>query len=121
MPMREHLGEFEQLLLFALLVVDEEGAYGIPIRRAIEQRTGRVVSAGAVYTALERLARRGFVTSRFGEAVPARGGRRKKYYELTPAGALALSRSYETLWRMADGLRPKLARLVEQEAGTQSP
>lgn len=120
MPMREHLGEFEQLLLFALLVVDEE-AYGVPIRRAIEQRTGRVVSAGAVYTALERLMRRGFVTSRFGEAAPARGGRRKKYYELTPAGALALSRSYETLWRMADGLRPKLARLVEQEAGTPSP
>ena len=70
--MRTYLGEFEQLLLFALLRLDEP-AYGVTIRREIERRTGRKPSPGAVYTALERLERRGLVTSWLGSS--RRGGR----------------------------------------------
>ena len=111
--MSKHLGEFEQLLMFALLEL-EAGAHGVSIRRAIEERTGRQVSPGAVYTALERLETRGFVTSRVGETTPARGGRRRKYYDLEPEGAEALKRSYDTLANMAQGLESKLAGFAAQ-------
>lgn len=107
--MKQRLGEFEQLLLFALLHLGDE-AYGVAIRQAVEERTGRTVSAGAVYVAMERLSEQGLVTSRFGETTPQRGGRRKKYYRLEPAGAEALQRSYETLTRMAAGLGEKLSQ-----------
>ncbi len=106
--MTRHLGEFEQLLMFALLELEED-AHGVAIRRAIETKTGRVVSPGAIYTALERLAGRGLVTAEIGGSAPARGGRRRKLYRLEPAGARALQRSFTTLNRMAEGLAPKLA------------
>jgi len=114
--MRQHLGEFEQLLLFALLDLGE-GAHGVSIRRAIEEKTGRLVSPGAVYTALERLASRGFVAARIGETTPARGGRRRKLYRLEPAGVEALQRSFTTLRKMARGLEPKLADLAGPSEG----
>ena len=65
-----------------------------------------------VYVALERLATRGLVSSRFGEATPQRGGRRKKFYRLEPAGVTGLNRSYQTLTKMAAGLGTKLAQLA---------
>ena len=111
----QHLGEFEQLILFALVEIDAE-AYGVTIRHVIGQRTGREVSAGAVYVALERMVGRGLVTSRFGDSTPQRGGRRKKYYLLEPAGAAALQRSFDTLNKMASGLGPKLERLQTRTA-----
>ena len=109
--MSRHLGEFEQLLMFALLELETD-AHGVTLRRAIADRTGRQVSPGAVYTAMERLESRGFVVSRVGDATPARGGRRRKYYDLEPEGAEALQRSYETLTRMADGLESRLSSLA---------
>lgn len=109
--MGDHLGEFEQLILFALVRIGE-GAYGVSIRQEIEGRVDRTVSAGAVYTALERLERRGYVSSWVGDPTPRRGGRRKRFYGITGAGAQSLSRSHQTLKRMADGLAPKLADLV---------
>ena len=105
--MGDSLGEFEQLILFALLRLGED-AYGVTIRQEIEKRTGRNVSSGAIYTALERMEARGYVTSRMGDPTPERGGRRKKYYTLEAAGSKALSRSYDALQRMAKGLAPKL-------------
>ena len=105
--MRIHLGEFEQLLLFALARLGAE-AYGVTIAREIETRTGRAVSAGAIYTALERLEGRGFVASRLGEPTPQRGGKRKRYYRLEAAGVSALRRSQEALRAMARGLKPNL-------------
>jgi len=106
--MPRHLGEFEQLLLFALLELEED-AHGASIRESIESRTGRRVSPGAIYTALDRLAGRGFVSAEIGDSTPERGGRRRKIYRLETAGAEALQRSYSTLTRMAEGLAPKLA------------
>lgn len=112
--MTEHLGEFEQLLLFALLRLGDE-AYGVPIRQEVEKRTGRSVAAGAVYTALSRLEDRGLVSSRLGRATPARGGRPKRHYRLEPAGVHALSRAYDDVQQMARGLVPKLTRLIAEE------
>jgi PadR family transcriptional regulator PadR len=105
--MRTYLGEFEQLLLFALVQLEED-AYGGRIRELIEARTGRSVSPGAIYTALDRLEQRGLVTSSLGEATPQRGGKRKRYYTLQPAGVELLRQSHEALTRMARGLTPKL-------------
>lgn len=105
--MRTYLGEFEQLLLFALLHLKDD-AYGVRIREAIEARTGRLVSPGAVYTALDRLERRGLVVSRLGDPTAQRGGKRKRYYRLEPAGAALLRESQYALRRMARGLKPEL-------------
>ena len=115
--MGNHLGEFEQLILFALISLGEK-AYGVSIRQEIEARAGRAVSVGAVYTALDRLQGRGYVRSRVGDPTPQRGGRRKKYYEIEPEGAAALSRSYTTLSRMAQGLASKLDSLAPAPDGS---
>ena len=113
-----HLGEFEQLLLFALVRVGDD-AHGVALRQEIEQRTGREISAGAVYTAMDRLETRAFVSSRLGEPTAQRGGRRKKHYRLEPAGATALSKSYAALSEMAQGLGAKLASLTTPEPEAQ--
>lgn len=108
-----YLGEFEQLILFSVLRLGDD-AYGVSIREAIEERTGRAVSSGAIYTTLGRLEERGLVTSRVGDPTPGRAGRPRKYYALKPAGARALMDAYETIQAMAGGLIPKLAELVEE-------
>ena len=105
--MRTYLGEFEQLLLFALVQLEED-AYGGRIREVIEARTGRTLSPGAIYTALDRMEQRGLVSSTLGEATAQRGGKRKRYYRIEPAGAELLRQSHEALTKMARGLAPKL-------------
>ncbi len=105
--MAQSLGEFEQLLLFALLRAGDD-AHGVALRREIEQRTGRDVSAGAVYTALERLEARGLVRSAWGQPTAERGGKRKRLYRIEPLGVRVLGRSYTALQQMARGLAPKL-------------
>src|SRR5688500_12705065 len=106
-----YLGEFEQLILFALLQLGDD-AYGVAIRELIEERTGRTVSAGAIYTALGRLEERGLVRSRT-EAPEGRMGRPRKYYELRREGARALKESYSTIQSMSGGVIPKLTKLAE--------
>lgn len=105
---RTCLGEFEQLLLFALARLGDR-AYGVTVREEIERRTGRRVSPGAVYTALNRLEARGLVSSFFGEPTPERGGKRKRYYALEPRGIAALQRSHDALRSMSKGLSLKPA------------
>ena len=105
--MSDFPGEFQQLLLFALLRLGEP-AYGVTLRREIEARTGRKVAAGAVYTTMERMERRGYVSSWLGEATSVRGGKRKRYYRLEPAGRAALYRAQAALRRMAEGLAGEL-------------
>lgn len=105
--MRTYLGEFEQLLLFALMELRDD-AYGARVREAIEQRTGRSVSPGAVYTALDRLETRGLVSSTLGEPTAQRGGKRKRYYRIEPQGMELLRRSHDAITSMAKGLAPKL-------------
>jgi PadR family transcriptional regulator, regulatory protein PadR len=114
MPTRS-LGEFEQLILFALVGLAPDECHGVPIRELIERRTGRSFSAGAVYTALDRLAARGLVSSELGEPTAQRGGRPKRMYRIEPAGAQELVRSVDALRQMSHGLRPALEL---QMAGT---
>lgn len=107
------LGEFEVLVMMAVLVRERAGAYGVTIREEIEQRTGRQVSTGAVYTALDRLRERGLVRGEVGEPTPERGGRRKRYYRLEPAGTAALAETVRTFESMSAGVLPQLrARLA---------
>ncbi len=105
--MAKTLGEFEQLILMALLHLGDD-AYGVTIRRAINERTGRTVAIGAVYTTLARLLGHDYVSFRMGEPTSKRGGRRKKYYKIETPGVEALKRSYGILFRMAAGLEGRL-------------
>lgn len=107
----DYLGEFEQLILFSVVQLGE-GAYGGAIRETIELKTGRVVSSGAIYTTLGRLADRNLVTSRIGEPTAGRAGRPRKYYSIEPAGARALMGTYSTMQAMAGGLIPRLSELA---------
>src|SRR4051812_34407733 len=97
------LGEFEQLVLIAIVRLQED-AYGATIRREIEARTGRRLSISAVYTTLERLEQKGCVRSWIGEPTAQRGGRRRKHFELLPLGARALKTAYRAYAGMIAGL-----------------
>ncbi len=108
--MARFLGPFEHLLLLALAHLGED-AYTVSIRTFLEDATRRSVSPGAIYTALTRLERRGFVRSRFGEPTPERGGKRKKYYRLEPRGAAAVRDAQQQLARLGRSLEPKLRSL----------
>jgi PadR family transcriptional regulator, regulatory protein PadR len=101
------MGDFEQLILMALVRLGPN-AYGVTVRREIETRGSRPVSPGALYTALDRLEKRGFVSSKLGEPTPERGGKRKRMYTLQPAGERALARVYESMRQMASGVSARL-------------
>lgn len=100
-----YLGEFEQIVFLALVRLREK-AYGMPIRQEIEKRTGRNVSIGAVYTTLERLEKKGYVSSRLGEATPERGGRAKKFFDIKAPGLKAFNESRKMVAKMVEGLEP---------------
>ena len=110
--MAKHLGEFEQLVLFALVHLGDE-AYGLAIRRDIEERAGREVSQGAVYMTLNRLADRGYVTAHSEQPADGNGGRPRKLYRLEPAGARTLRRAYDQMSAMADGALAALSDIAE--------
>lgn len=88
------LGAFEELVLLAIGVLGDN-AYGVTIRKEISTRTGRGTSIGALHSALNRLEQKGFLTSHEGGATPERGGRRKRFYQLTGEGKGALIRTHE--------------------------
>src|SRR3954465_4141520 len=104
------LGEFEQIVLMAVVRLEDD-AYGATIRRDIETRTGRRLSISAVYTTLDRLESKGLVRSWTGEPTPERGGRRRKHFGLLPPGARALRQAYTAYSDMATGLERKLKAL----------
>jgi PadR family transcriptional regulator PadR len=85
-----NLGSFELVVLLAVLRTQERGAYGVSIRREIEERTGRTPSPGATYTTLDRLESKGLVLSCMGESSPERGGRAKRLYRVNGAGMAVL-------------------------------
>jgi DNA-binding PadR family transcriptional regulator len=103
MPDRNYLGEFEHIVVLALLRL-EDRAYGVPVRQEIELRAKREVSIGAVYATLDRLERKGYVKSRRGDPTPERGGRSKRFFRLTPRGLAAVNRSQHALQSMTEGL-----------------
>lgn len=105
--MNRGLGEFEQLVLLALMRLQPE-AYGVSIRDEIERRTGRSATLGSVYTTLLRLEEKRLVATRLGEPTPQRGGRRKKFYRPLAAGRRELAASLDALRSMTRGLTPGL-------------
>lgn len=98
-----NLGEFEQLVLLAILRLEDQ-AYGVTIRAAISERAGRTIAPGALYTALDRLEDKGLVTSRLGEPTPERGGRAKRYFTVTASGIQAITRAQQAYQRLLEGL-----------------
>jgi PadR family transcriptional regulator PadR len=107
---RDTLGEVEHLILLAIVRLGDT-AYGVTIRQEIEQRTGRELAIGALYTALDRLERKGFVRSSLSDPTPERGGRSRRYYRLKPAGASALRQSRARLAQMWQGVSTDLRKV----------
>jgi PadR family transcriptional regulator, regulatory protein PadR len=97
------LGEFEQIVLLAILRLDDD-AYGVTIRSEIAACTGRSVAPGALYTTLDRMQEKGLVRSRLGEATAQRGGRAKRYFILTARGQAALVRGQLAYKKLLNGL-----------------
>jgi PadR family transcriptional regulator PadR len=97
------LGTFEEQVLVAVVRIGAD-AYGMAVRREIEAVGEREVAIGAVYATLDRLEEKGLVKSRLGEPSEERGGRAKKCFTITGAGARALERSQHALRQMLEGL-----------------
>jgi PadR family transcriptional regulator, regulatory protein PadR len=109
MPRGDFLGSLEQIVMLAVMRLGTN-AYGMTVRREIEERTGREISIGAVYATLERLEAKGYVSSFTGEPTAERGGRAKRHFEIEAAGHLALNASQNALKNMSEGLSRRWKR-----------
>src|SRR5579872_4183991 len=101
MSPRSYFGEFEVMVMLALIRLGED-VYGVPIAREIETYTRREVKLGSVYAALQRLEQKGLVASILGDPTPQRGGRAKRFFQVTPKGLREvhrLRRDLIALWR----------------------
>ena len=104
----ENLGEFEQLILTALMILGPgENAYGMTVHEQVEKlaEKRRIVSLGACYTTLDRLEQKGYVRSWFGGATTERGGRSKRFFEITGSGERALKNALQVANNMVKQLR----------------
>lgn len=102
-----YLGEFEEVVLLAVLRLGRN-AYGRAIRELIDDVGERFTSIGALYATLDRLERKGFISSRQGEATPERGGRAKRYFKVEGTGVLALREGRRIRQKLNKGIRPDL-------------
>ena len=84
------LGEFEEFVLLTVIVLKED-AYGVAIKKELEERMKSKLSVGSIQSALKRMEQKGFLTSEFGEATAKRGGKRKRIYSATPYAHRVLS------------------------------
>jgi PadR family transcriptional regulator, regulatory protein PadR len=103
MTNRDYLGEFEHIVVLALLRLGDR-AYGVTVRQEIELRIGREVSIGAIYATLDRLEAKGYVKSHLGDPTPERGGRSKRFFRVSAKGLAAVNRSHRALRLMTAGL-----------------
>lgn len=99
----KHVGELEHMILLAIVRLGPE-AYGMRVLRELEERADRNVSRGALYLVLERLVDKGYLDARMGEPSTRRGGRAKRFFELTDAGREALRVSGRSLMALWDGM-----------------
>lgn len=101
--MKVYLGEFEELVLLTIATLGNE-AYGVSIQQDIETRCNRSISIGALHSTITRLEEKGFLKSWMGGATQERGGRSKRYYEITQAGKRAVSETKslrDELWDLS--------------------
>jgi PadR family transcriptional regulator PadR len=98
------LGEFEQIVLLAILRLDHN-AYGVTIREEIAACTDRDPAPGALYTTLDRLEEKGLVTSSLGDPTPQRGGRAKRFFTVSASGVRAVTVAQRNYRRLMDGLQ----------------
>jgi PadR family transcriptional regulator PadR len=103
---RDHVGEFELHVLWTVLRLGAH-AYGVPIAEELERRAGRAVSVGALYATLERLERKGFLSSTRSDPTPERGGRARRYFRVTAEGVEAAKRGRAALERVWRGVRAR--------------
>jgi PadR family transcriptional regulator PadR len=99
----KHLGELEQLVLLAILQL-ENNAYGLNVMKEMKERAGRSVSRGALYAVFDRLEGKGVVASRFGDPIPGRGGKPRRYMSVTPEGVAALQEARSAWHSLSEGL-----------------
>ena len=100
---RDYLGEFEHIIVLALLRLADR-AYGVTVRQEIEYRIKREVSIGAVYATVDRLETKGYVRSHRGDPTPERGGRSKRFFRVTSKGMAAVNRTHRAIKSMTAGL-----------------
>lgn len=101
--MKEYLGEFEELVLLTVATLGNE-AYGVSIQKDIEMRCNRSISIGALHSTITRLEEKGYLKSWIGGATKERGGRSKRYYEITAAGKIAVAETKllrDQLWQLS--------------------
>ena len=108
---RSSLGEFEHLILLAVLRLGDD-AYGVSIIDELEQRTGREISQAATYIGLKRLRDKGLLTSHLADPSPERGGRSRRYFTVTKSGIARLRESASALFSMWEGLDPQLKERI---------
>ena len=106
---RDALGEFEHLILLAILRLGDN-AYGVPVIEELEARTGRSASQAAVYLTLKRLEKKGLISSRLCAPTPERGGRAKRFFTLNSEAKERLRETRAALVSMWDGVEPELDR-----------
>jgi PadR family transcriptional regulator PadR len=97
-----YLGELEHMILLAILRLGDD-AYGMSIRDELEAKVGRELTRSAAYITLERLTKKGYLATRMGEPSPERGGRAKRFYEVTALGKEALRESGQAFMRLWAG------------------
>jgi DNA-binding PadR family transcriptional regulator len=107
---RGSLGEFEHLILLAVYRLGAD-AYGVPVIREVEERTGRSVTQAAAYLTLRRLEEKGLIKSRLGKPTAERGGRAKRYFVITTDGTAQLRESRSALAKMWEGISPEMDRV----------
>ena len=105
------IGGFEQMVLLAALRL-KNGAYAVTIREELEERTRQNVARGALYTVLERLESKGFLSSRMGDPTPERGGRSRRYYKVTTLGVSALKNEKDAMVRLWQGLESVIGKIT---------
>jgi PadR family transcriptional regulator len=104
MPKAHYLGEFELQVMLTVIRLGKE-AYGVPISREIQERTGRDVAFASVHSTLERLQKKGLACSDLGDPTPERGGRAKRYFRVTREGLQAVRETKRNLIRLWQDLR----------------
>ncbi len=108
---RQGLGEFELMVLLAALRLGEDGAHAVSIVDEIRGRTGRDVLRSAVYVTLQRLEKKGLVSTRMGDSLPERGGKGRRLVRVEAPGTEAMREAQEALRSMWGGLDPLLERV----------